>query len=65
MLDKEEWCIVRYVCDNEPRKGEVDILIHKQYQWEAQGSYYRHKWEYLARGLTEQQAKDYEKLFKE
>lgn len=57
MLDEEEWCIVRW--------HDGELLVRKKYQWEAQGSYYRHKWEYLARGLTEQQAKDYEKLFKE
>jgi hypothetical protein len=57
MLDEEEWCIVRWHDDG--------LLIRKVYQWEAQAKHYRHKWEYLARGLTEQQAKDYQKLFKE
>jgi hypothetical protein len=59
MLEKNthDWCIVRW--------HDGELLVRKKYQWEAQGDHYRHKWEYLARGLTEQQAKDYQKLFKE
>lgn len=64
-VDKEDWCIVRYVNQNEPRRGEVDILVRKTYQWAAVGKHLDDKWSYLAKGLTEQQAIDYRKLFKE
>ena len=57
MLDKEEWCIVRW------RDGE--LLTRRVYQWEAQAAYYFSKWEYVARGLTEKQAMEYRNLFKE
>lgn len=47
------------------RHGEDNstVLVRKKYQWEA-GNYNTH-WEYLAEGLTEEQAKQYEKLLKE
>jgi hypothetical protein len=65
-MNKEEWCIVRYVCQNEPRRGEVDILIRKRYQWEATGKYYQHKWEYLATGFnSNEDALQWVSLFKE
>jgi hypothetical protein len=59
MLEKNthEWCIVRW------HDGEV--LVRKKYQWEAQAKHYLHKWEYIAKKLTERQAIEYSKLFKE
>ena len=57
MLEKDDWCIVRW------HNGE--LMVRRHYQWYAQALHYRHKWEYLARGLTEQQAMEYSKLFKE
>ena len=57
MSDKEDWCIVRW------RDGE--LLVKREYQWEPQGKHYPHKWEYVAKDMTRQQAKEYEKLFKE
>ena len=59
MVDKGEWCIVKYYHNN----GKTSLLVRKKYQWEA-GNYNTH-WEYLAEGLTEEQAKQYEKLLKE
>ena len=58
MLDKEEWCIVRWHDDG--------LFVRKVYQWEAQGDHYRHKWEYVARGFkSNEEALKFVKLFKE
>lgn len=56
-MKKDDWCIVRW--------HDGELLIRREYQWFAQGKYYSHKWEYVAKGMTEKQAKEYEKLFKE
>ena len=70
MLDRNEWVIVRWRNEHahlEPheREGlpEYDLLIRKRYQWEAQKLSYR--WEYVAKGLTKEEADAYTKLFKE
>lgn len=52
-----DWCIVRW--------HDGELLLRREYQWFAQGKYYSHKWEYVAKGMTEKQAREYEKLFKE
>lgn len=65
MLDKEEWCIVRYYNKDPNRKADQDLIVRRVYQWEAVGEHFQHKWEYVARGLTEKQATEYSKLFKE
>ncbi len=58
MLEKkDEWCIVRW--------WDGDLLVYRKYQWEAQGGHYRHKWEYIAEGLTHKKAMEFKKLFKE
>lgn len=59
MLDKErdDWCIVRW--------HDGELFIRREYQWFVQGKYYSHKWKYVAKGMTEKQAKEFEKLFKE
>ena len=63
---KPDWCIVRYVCQNEPRKGEVDILVRREYQWEAHGQFYPHRWTYLAKGFkSNEEALQWVSLFKE
>lgn len=63
MLDKEEWCIVRYYNKDPDRKADYDLLVRRMYQWEAQ--HLQGRWEVVARGLTEKQATEYSKLFKE
>lgn len=65
MLDKEEWCIVRYHNTSPNRTRDYDYIARKVYQWGAVGAHLENKWEYVARGLTEKQAKEYSKLFKE
>lgn len=65
MLDKEEWCIVRYRNTAEDRERDYDLLVRKRYQWEAIGQHLQGRWEYVARGLTEKQATEYRNLFKE
>lgn len=55
--NKDDWCIVRY--------KDGDMLIRREYQWAPQANNYRGNWEYMAKGMTEKQAKEYEKLFKE
>ena len=65
MLDKEEWCIVRYRNTSPQRERDYDLLARRRYQWEAVGQHLQNKWEYAARGLTEKQATEYSKLFKE
>lgn len=58
MLDpKDEWVVVRYYGE------QTETLVRRRYQWEA--GRYQNRWEYAARGLTYEQAKHYEKLFKE
>lgn len=57
MLDKDEWCIVRW--------WDGELLVFCKYQWEAQGNNYRHKWEYIAQGLDYRKAMEFKKLFKE
>ena len=74
MLDKEEWCIVRYRntdtdydnAGNEiPPKRPYDLLIRRRYQWEASPTS-RHKWEYVATGLkSNEEALKWACLFKE
>ena len=32
MVDKGEWCIVKYYHNN----GKTSLLVRKKYQWEAQ-----------------------------
>ena len=59
MLDKDEWCIVRYGVSN------TDLLVRRMYQWEAHADMVNAPWEVVARGLTEKQAMEFEKLFKE
>lgn len=75
MLDKEEWCIVKYHnTDTDydmggntiPPKRPYDLLIFKVYQWEAQAYNYSHKWEYVARGFkSNTEALKFVSLFKE
>jgi hypothetical protein len=58
MLAKEDdWCLVRW------HDGEV--MVKREYQWEPQAKDYQYKWEYVAKDMTEKQAKEYGKLFKE
>ena len=66
-VDREaDWCIVRYVHQEEQRKGKVELLVMRQYQWIAQGEHYRHKWEYVARGFkSNEDALQWVSLFKE
>lgn len=54
---KPDWCIVRW--------HNGDLLVFREYQWWPQGKYFVEKWKYVAKGLTEKQANDYSKLFKE
>ena len=53
----DDWCIVRWH-DGETR-------IYREYQWYVQAKNYAHKWDYVAKGLTEKQAKEFLSLFKE
>ena len=58
MLDKEEWCIVRY--------NGTDLLVRKVYQWEAQADLVHTPWEYVARGFkSNEEALQFVNLFKE
>jgi len=41
------------------------VLVKREYQWWPQAKDYQEKWEYVAKDMTRQQAKEYEKLFKE
>jgi len=36
MVDKGEWCIVKYHNTDTDRKTEYDLLVRLVYQWEAQ-----------------------------
>lgn len=56
-VDVNEWCIVRYENDD----GSTDTLVRRKYQWEAQRL--KNKWEYVAEGLTQKQAMEFNKLF--
>jgi hypothetical protein len=61
---EDEWCIVKYHNRNyeeNPNKPEYDLLVRRVYQWEAQRL--NGEWEYLAKGLTEKQAMEFNKLF--
>ena len=59
MLDeeKDDWCIVRY--------KDGDMLIRREYQWAPQANNYRGNWEYMAKGLSWEQANKFVVLFKE
>ena len=74
MLDKEEWCIVRYHNEwvhLEPEKRNKmpanELLVRKTYQWEAQAKFYPpYKWEYVARGFkSNEEALKFVCLYKE
>jgi hypothetical protein len=75
MEREPDWCIVKYIntdtnYDDEgnehPPERPYDLLILREYQWEAQARDYRHKWEYLARGLkSNEDALKWVSLFKE
>ena len=54
---KDEWVIVQY--HNED--GSICTLVRLRYQWELQKL--RGKWKYVAEGLTQEQAREFEKLF--
>ena len=56
-VNKDEWCIVQY--HNED--GSTSVLIRKKYQWDAQRL--NQPWKYVAEGLTEKQAMEFNKLF--
>lgn len=56
-MDRDEWCIVQF----HNTDGTTSVLIRKKYHWEAQRL--NNKWEYLAVGLTEKQAMEFQKLF--
>ena len=47
------------------RWHDGELLVRKKYQWEAQAKHYSHKWEYVAKKLTERQATNFQSLFKE
>jgi hypothetical protein len=57
MEDDADYCIVRFY----GKEGGIDLLIRRKYQWDAQTL--KHQWEYLAEGLTEEQAMKFIKLF--
>jgi hypothetical protein len=56
-IDKNEWCIVQF----QNTDGSIHTLVRRKYQWEAQNL--ENKWEYVAEGLTEKQAMEFNKLF--
>ena len=56
-LEGDDWCITGFTNDD----GSKELLIRRKYQWEAQ--ILKRKWEYLAEGLTEKQARKFAKLF--
>ena len=45
MVDKSEWCIVKY----HNKDGKTSLLVRMKYQWDAQTL--RGDWEYLADGF--------------
>lgn len=73
MLDKEEWCIVRYrntyahLKEHEKKRlPEYDLLIRKAYQWEMVGHHLQGRWEIVARGFkSNEEALQFVNLFKE
>jgi len=66
MEGEADWCIVRYVHQEEQRKGKVELLIFRECQWIAQGKHYPEKWEYVARGFkSNEDALQWVSLFKE
>lgn len=56
-MEEDDWCIVGFTNDD----GSRDLLIRRKYQWDAQRL--KHRWEYLAEGLTKEQAMQFIKLF--
>ena len=54
---KDEWVIVQYQNLN----GSISTLVRLRYQWELQKL--KGKWKYVAEGLTQEQAREFEKLF--
>jgi hypothetical protein len=57
--NKDEWCIVRW-------RNPQGLMVFREYQWEAQGKHYQHKWEYVARGFkSNEDALQWVCLFKE
>jgi hypothetical protein len=67
MKKEDDWCIVRYVHQEEQRKGKVELLVFREYQWEPQAKRFDdpHKWEYVAKDMTHQQAHEFSSLFKD
>jgi hypothetical protein len=55
--DIDEWCIVQY----RNLDGSIDILVRLKYQWGFQKL--NGKWKYVAEGLTQEQAREFAKLF--
>lgn len=55
--NKDDWCLVRW------HDGEV--MVKREYQWWPQAKDYQEKWEYVAKDMTHQQAKEFFSLFKE
>jgi hypothetical protein len=56
-VDKDEWCIVQF----QNTDGSIHTLVRRKYQWEAQNL--TNPWKYVAYGLTEKQAMEFNKLF--
>jgi len=56
-IDKDEWCIVQF----QNTDGSIHTFVRRKYQWEAQNL--ENKWGYVAEGLTEKQAMEFNKLF--
>jgi len=56
-VNKDEWCIVQY----HNTDGSISTLVRLKYQWDAQRL--TQQWEYVAVGLTEKQAMEFNKLF--
>ena len=53
----DDWCIVGFRNDD----GSKDLFIRRKYQWDAQRL--KHRWEYVAEGLTHAKAMEFIKLF--
>jgi hypothetical protein len=65
-MREPDWCIVRFRNSDPDRKRDTDLLILREYQWEAQAYAYDHKWEYVARNLkSNEEALKWVSLFKE
>jgi hypothetical protein len=56
-VNKNEWCIVQYYNTD----GSISTLVRLKYQWDAQRL--NQPWKYVAVGLTEKQAMEFNKLF--